>query len=135
MSKIEDFIKDNATDADETAIDQVLNGIKTLFGKLRGPLAKFARKIKLLVSMLRDYKDGKYDDVPSFTIGAIVFVLLYVIMPIDCIPDLIPGVGLIDDAIVVATAWAMFSVDIERYEAWKNGQTKCDEKQEPEQGE
>jgi uncharacterized membrane protein YkvA (DUF1232 family) len=122
MSKFEDFIKDNAQEADESSIDRVLRSFRKLIGKLHGPLEKLARKVMLFFDMLKDYRDGKYQDIPSFTIGAIVFVLLYVIMPFDCIPDMLPGVGLIDDAIVVATAWAMFSVDIERYEAWRNGE-------------
>ena len=52
--------------------------------------------------MLGDVFTGKYKKVPVGTIAAIVGTLLYVLSPIDFIPDFMPVVGYLDDAAMLA---------------------------------
>lgn len=52
--------------------------------------------------MLKDFFTRKYTEVPVGTIMAIAGSLLYVLSPIDIIPDFIPVVGFLDDAGVIA---------------------------------
>jgi uncharacterized membrane protein YkvA (DUF1232 family) len=52
--------------------------------------------------MLRDYWLSAYPDVSWWVITVIVFALLYVFSSIDLIPDFLPGIGLLDDALVIA---------------------------------
>jgi uncharacterized membrane protein YkvA (DUF1232 family) len=49
------------------------------------------------------------------TWAVIAGALAYVVMPIDVIPDFIPGLGWIDDAFVLATTTAKLSEEIGRY--------------------
>lgn len=42
--------------------------------------------------------------------------------PIDLIPDFIPVVGYVDDALVVAACLAMVESDLEIYKEWKKQQ-------------
>ena len=51
--------------------------------------------------MLKDFFTKKYTEVPVGTITAIAGSLLYVLSPIDIIPDFILGVGYIDDAAII----------------------------------
>ncbi|MDQ1274805.1 MAG: hypothetical protein QG610_377 [Euryarchaeota archaeon] len=84
-------------------------------------LAKF-RKIwdylGLLFSMLADSFSSKYP-VPKKTVLVITFTLLYLISPIDFLPDLIPLLGFADDIALLAFAFNLIKDDIENYRAWK----------------
>ena len=72
-----------------------------------------------MVNMLKDYKVGIYKDVPWFTIASVVFALLYVLNPLDIIPDFIPGFGYVDDASVLALALRFIESDLHKYLDWK----------------
>ena len=65
-------------------------------------LHKYLSDIKLYFQMLGDVFTGKYKKVPVGTIAAIVGTLLYVLSPIDFIPDFIPVVGYLDDVAMLA---------------------------------
>jgi len=86
-----------------------------------GPLAKFFADLKLLFSLIKDYYNGNYRQVPFWTIAAIVTALLYVLSPIDAIPDFIPVVGYLDDAAVVAVCLKMIKQDLQIFKEWKRG--------------
>lgn len=70
-------------------------------------------------SLIRDYVTGKYDEVPWRVIAGLAGALLYVLSPIDLIPDLVPILGFADDAAVFTLALKFFKPDIERYRQWK----------------
>jgi uncharacterized membrane protein YkvA (DUF1232 family) len=84
-----------------------------------GPLKKFTNKIELLFSVIKDYKNGEYKEVPATTISAIIGALIYIFSPMDLIPDLIPAVGLIDDAAILILCLNAISFDLEQYQIWK----------------
>src|SRR6056297_512391 len=87
--------------------------------KSSGRLNRFSSDIKLMFSMLRDYWQGNYREVPWKSVAAIAGALVYVMNPMDVIPDLILGFGFIDDAGVVALCLKMVESDLLRYAAWK----------------
>lgn len=69
---------------------------------------------KLLLKMMKDVMSGKYSvsgKEKAILIGAIV----YVVSPIDAIPDVIPVVGWLDDIGVVGYAMVSLSNTIQRY--------------------
>jgi len=76
--------------------------------------------VKLFISLVKDYFAGKYKDVPYWSIAAITFSLLYLFNPIDFVPDFIPIVGFVDDALILATCYKMIKVDLNKYEKWKS---------------
>jgi uncharacterized membrane protein YkvA (DUF1232 family) len=84
-----------------------------------GKLKRFSSDVSLMFSMLRDYWQGNYREVPWKSIAAIAGALIYVLNPLDVIPDLILGFGFIDDAGVVALCLKMVESDLLRYAAWK----------------
>jgi uncharacterized membrane protein YkvA (DUF1232 family) len=49
----------------------------------------------------------------------VVFSLLYVLNPMDLIPDVIPGVGAIDDAAVVSLCLLLIEQDLLAYRSWR----------------
>lgn len=76
--------------------------------------------IPIFISMVRSYWKKDYTRVPRRTILAIVSALIYFLSPIDVIPDWIPLLGQIDDALVIATCWKLVNDDIEDYRQWKS---------------
>lgn len=78
-------------------------------------LSKYLNDIKLYFQMLGDIFTGKYKKVPVGTIAAIVGTLLYVLSPVDLIPDFIPVIGYLDDAAVLAACLNFTRFDVEEY--------------------
>jgi uncharacterized membrane protein YkvA (DUF1232 family) len=73
-----------------------------------------------LFSLLRDWYQGRYKDVPWLVISSIGGALLYVLSPIDLIPDFIPVIGYLDDAAVIAALVKYVRVDLADYRKWKD---------------
>ncbi|NJL72636.1 MAG: DUF1232 domain-containing protein [Candidatus Competibacteraceae bacterium] len=69
--------------------------------------------------MVKDYWNKEYREVPWFTIAAIVAALIYVLSPIDLIPDVIPVIGLVDDAMVIAVCLRLCEQDLHKWQQWK----------------
>lgn len=72
----------------------------------------------LLFSMLLDSFKRRYP-LPTKTALVLVFAFLYLISPVDIIPDIFPLIGLVDDIAVFAFAFGFIKDDLENYTAWK----------------
>lgn len=95
----------------ERDIDKKMSGQKALKALLEHG--------RLLLSMIKDYFTGDYREVPYWAIGAAALALVYVLSPIDAIPDIIPGLGYLDDATVLAFCLKLVESELERYKEWK----------------
>lgn len=95
----------------EEAINKKFSGANTL--------AKYAELGKIMVLMLRDVKNKVYTEVPWFSIATIVLALLYVLNPLDIIPDFIPGIGYIDDLAILGISMGWIQSDLHKYLDWK----------------
>ena len=72
-------------------------------------------RIRLMVMMCSDHRAGRYPHLPLATVWALFFALAYITFPIDLLPDVIPGLGWLDDAFVVALVWRACRRDLRRY--------------------
>jgi len=77
------------------------------------------RDAVLAVSLVRDYWRGSYRALPTFSLVAIVLALLYVLSPLDFLPDVIPLVGIVDDALVMVVCLKLVEKDLRAYETWR----------------
>ena len=109
-----------ARNVTEDDVSGILDKEEEILRKTRGPLKKFAHNIKLLFSIIKDYANGTYREIPWTTIAGIIGTLIYIFSPIDLIPDFIPIFGLMDDAAVLAVCLAAIGMDLKKYEAWKS---------------
>ena len=123
----EDRLKNDAKNVTEGDLKKILEKRDEIEGKFKkdGPLGRFITDLKLLFSIIQDYVKGEYRVVPFWSIAAIVAALLYVLSPIDLIPDFIPVIGLVDDALVIAACLAMVEEDLLKYKDWKIKQTNA----------
>ena len=99
--------------------DQLENG--------RG-LERYTKDLLLLMSLVKDYYQSNYRNIPYKTISAAVVGLLYVINPIDLIPDFIPFIGQIDDALVLKFCLKLMEKDLLKYKTWKDEQSASKDK-------
>ena len=76
-----------------------------------------------MFSLVKDYWQGDYRQVPWFIIAAIVSLLLYVLNPLDVMPDFIPVIGYVDDVLMFSVVFRLIRKDLTRNEKWKNAKT------------
>lgn len=66
------------------------------------------------------YIKREYTDIPLTSIISILAALIYVVSPIDLIPDFIPVAGYLDDAAVVTLVLSLgVGHDLEKYKSWQ----------------
>ena len=105
--------------------------------KLEKFLQKLERKLKVIpkvgntlaivptmISLIRRYVKKEYTEVPLGTIVAIISALIYVLSPVDFVPDAIPGAGYIDDALVITACLKLIGSDVEDYQKWRKANNK-----------
>jgi uncharacterized membrane protein YkvA (DUF1232 family) len=117
-------LKKDSEKIKEADVKKVLDradDIEKKFGA-KGPLGRFIKDVKLMLAMVKDYWDGNYREIPWWALASVVAALLYVLSPIDLIPDFIPVVGLMDDAAVVAACLLLVEQQLHEYGAWKTKQ-------------
>lgn len=74
--------------------------------------------LELLFSMLSDSFKGKYP-LPKKTAFVLTFAILYLISPVDILPDIFPLIGFADDIAVLAFAASLIKDDLKNYSIWK----------------
>lgn len=114
--KFNDFKQGNFSSEDTVT---VLNNVEDILRKSEsGPLREFFDDIKTMCSMVKSWVKKEYKEIPVRTIGMVILTLGYVFFPIDFIPDTIPILGLLDDAMMVKWCLAAVRSDINDYRLW-----------------
>ena len=91
-----------------------------IFEKLdAGVFSTIVEDVTALFSLVKDYANGTYREVPWNTIVAAGAGLLYLVCPIDLIPDFIPVIGLVDDLAVLTFVLKSVHTDLQDYLQWK----------------
>ena len=72
-----------------------------------------------MLHLVQAWAGGAYSGVSKVNLVLIVGAVVYFLMPTDLIPDFIAGVGLLDDAAVIA--WVVDAVknELARFKAWR----------------
>ena len=94
--------------------------------KLIPKIGKRASDIAVLLSLVRAYIKKQYTDVSPSTIMLAVAGLIYVVTPVDLIPDYILGPGLLDDAAVIGIVLQAIQMDLNKYKKWQVATGKRD---------
>jgi uncharacterized membrane protein YkvA (DUF1232 family) len=85
-----------------------------------GLLARLFQDLRLLIPLIKDYWKGTYRDLSVKSIVIFVVALVYIISPIDLIPDYIIGLGQIDDAVILGLSLYFLEKDLRKYKEWKD---------------
>ena len=72
-----------------------------------------------MLRLIRAYYRGEYHEVTESTLVIIIAAVIYVVTPLDVIPDAIPAIGFLDDATVVALALQRTRQDLDDFMLWE----------------
>ena len=76
-------------------------------------------ELALLWAYLRAVVSGQYTDYSTWACVKAIAGLLYVVSPLDLIPDFFPWVGWADDALVVMYVCNLLHNELEKFAAWQ----------------
>ena len=82
--------------------------------KKKGNVKEMRDDVLLLCAYVRDVATGRYKGYKVWNLTVIVAAILYLVSPIDAIPDFIVG-GFIDDMSVIAWAFSKVGKDLKMY--------------------
>jgi uncharacterized membrane protein YkvA (DUF1232 family) len=71
-------------------------------------------------SMLRDVVKKKYRKTPWGTLAGGILAILYILNPLDLVPDALPLIGIVDDTVIFGVFLALLSRDVKKYVLWKS---------------
>ena len=79
---------------------------------------RMPRQVDVALQLLSDHDAGACPQVPYQTISLLTAAILYLLNPMDVIPDWLQG-GTSDDALVLELAFEVGAPGIQRYCTWK----------------
>lgn len=118
------YVEKGAETVSDEDIDTVVEEADAIEERFRenGPLWRLLDDGRLLLGLIQDVRRGRYRHVPVWTLSAAAFTLLYVLNPLDVIPDAIPVLGVLDDAAVVSACLVLLEQDLYEYKHWRQRQ-------------
>lgn len=117
----EDYVREKAKDITEADLDTIVERADAIEKRFRsgGPLRRLFENGRLLLELVLDVRRGRYREAPVWTLSAVGVALLYVLNPLDLIPDTLPLLGLVDDAAVVSACLSLVEQDLRKYRRWR----------------
>lgn len=78
-------------------------------------LKSVSEYLTLMVNYVKDVATGRYKGYSKTHLTLIVAAILYVVSPLDVIPDFLIVAGLIDDAAIIAWVFNEIGKELDRY--------------------
>ena len=103
---------------DKQKMRSLLNSITGYLNK--GAFRPVFNKLRLMVSYLNDVYKGYYSDYSIKHYIIVIAAIIYVVSPLDVVPDILPVAGLTDDATVIGAAFMSLKDELSRYSKWRS---------------
>jgi uncharacterized membrane protein YkvA (DUF1232 family) len=104
--------------APERALHLVAEAVKKA-ERHKGSLRKVISDLATLVRLVRAWFGKDYRQVPWQTIAIAMGAIIYFVNPFDAIPDFIPGVGYLDDALVIGLTVKTIKTALDAFRIWE----------------
>ena len=112
--------REYVTDKQKTA--QLLKEAIEKANRNKGALKKLWNQLKALFRLASAWAKGEYTEVSLKTILWVLAAIIYFVNPFDAIPDFIPGVGYVDDIVVVIFVINTINRDLDKFLEWERSQ-------------
>jgi len=86
----------------------------------KGSLRKVISDLATLVRLVHAWSAKEYRQVPWQTIAIALGAIIYFVNPFDAIPDFIPGVGYVDDALVIGVTVKSIRTALDAFRVWES---------------
>ncbi|UOR06621.1 YkvA family protein [Hymenobacter aerilatus] len=93
----------------------------------KGPIQQVIDVGRLLIRLVTAFINGSYRELSKTTAISGLAVLLYVLSPIDLVPDALPVLGFLDDAALIAWFMERFRQELEHFKSWEETSAKVAE--------
>ena len=90
-----------------------------------GPLTPLKKDVQTLLRLMRAYGEGRYRQVSGKNLALAGLGLLYLVSPLDVVPDFLPG-GFADDAAVIGFILRKIRTELVAFETWERAQGSQD---------
>lgn len=107
----------NAIYKDNDRVKELIDSAKKMV-KENKELSAVVDDLRAMIGLLVDSLKGNYDQLQKNSAILIIISLLYLVSPIDLIPDFLVG-GYIDDIAVIGFVFKRLSEELDRYKEWK----------------
>jgi len=107
-----------ARDKDKTK--QLLQDALNKAYRNRNQLKAVWEDLMAVCRLLKAWSKGDYQSVPWKTIVLSLATIIYFLNPFDVAPDFIPGVGYLDDAVVLGFVVNSIKKELEKFLRWES---------------
>ncbi|MEW6338286.1 MAG: YkvA family protein [Acidobacteriota bacterium] len=101
------------------SVGRVLGAADAMLERKPGALRRLRGDLAALLRMLWSWLKGRYPNVPRRTLLSSLAALVYFVNPLDLVPDVLPLLGLADDAVVLSWVLAQVKRDLDAFKAWE----------------
>lgn len=85
----------------------------------RGALARVWDDVTALIRLIKAWAKGRYRNIPWRNVSLAIAALLYLLSPLDGLPDFIPGLGLLDDVFIVSWVIRAIQKELDKFKMWE----------------
>ena len=105
---------------DKNKTKQLLHDALNKAYRNRNQLKSVWNDLMAVLRMLRAWSKGDYQSLPWKTIVLSLATVIYFLNPFDVAPDFIPGVGYLDDAVVLGFVVSSIKKELEKFLRWES---------------
>lgn len=86
-----------------------------------GRLTPIKKDVQTLLRLMRAYGEGRYREVSGKNLALAGLAIMYLVSPLDVMPDFLPG-GFFDDAAVIGFVVKRIRNELAAFEIWEQAQ-------------
>ncbi|HKY75670.1 MAG TPA: YkvA family protein [Acidimicrobiia bacterium] len=90
-----------------------------------GRLTPIKEDVQTLLRLMRAYGEGRYRQVSGKNLALAGLAIMYLVSPLDVVPDFLPG-GFVDDAAVIGFIVKKVRTELAAFEIWEQAQGSQD---------
>ena len=105
---------------DKNKTKQLLHDALNKAYRNRAQLKSVWEDLMAVCRMLKAWSKGDYQSVPWKTIVLSLATIIYFLNPFDVAPDFIPGIGYLDDAVVLGFVVNSIKKELDRFLRWES---------------